>query len=120
MKNEETYFNYFIHNTKSNVFETEQHVEGFVKTIVNFTTLLKPQDKLLIYLRYDESLNENKLNCELLLHMVESLKSCKITTYIRHEKEYGIWGDETKYMALIKSLGINVKSKFPKIELIKQ
>lgn len=111
---------YFIHNTKSNAFKTEGHVKDFVRSITNFITLLKPQDELLIYLRYDETLDENKLNCELLLSLVEPLESCKITPYIRYEKENGIWGDETKYNALIKSLGINLKNKFPEIELLKE
>lgn len=111
---------YYIHNTKSNAFKTEQEVDSFVKTISSFTTLLKPKDELLIYLRYDETLEENQLNCELLIRSIQPIKSCKIITYIKHEKKYGIWGDETKYKALIKTLGIHIKWKFPKIELLKE
>ncbi|MEN3322523.1 DUF1796 family putative cysteine peptidase [Mariniflexile soesokkakense] len=109
----------FLHNTTSEVFKTEKSVVDYMISVKNFITLLKPNDELLIYLRYDESLDENKQQCELLLNSIKPLKQCTIVSYIRKKAEFGLWGDENKYKTLINDLGIKYTLKFPKIEFFK-
>ncbi len=112
--------NYFIHTISSNAFEQKEDLDFILESITNFTTLLKVTDKLLIYLRFDESLSENSKHVKLLENTIQFFPQVKIISYVREKIKYGIWGDESKYRQLIKSLGVKTKMRFPKITLLRE
>lgn len=106
---------YFINTVTSDSINSNEAIQTFLNSINEFLSILKRKDLLLIYLRYDESLEENKLFCDELISKVSMLhKNVKIINYIREKENFGIWGDEKKYSALIKRIGINLYPIFPK------
>jgi hypothetical protein len=109
----------FVHSTTSITFDTNNIVIDYVETVKKFISLLKKDDELLIYLRYDETIEENKINCEKLFELISPLRKCRIIRYLRNKSKFGDWGDETKYIELIRDLSIKRKWNFFKIRLIK-
>ena len=110
----------FVHNTTSLTFETNNIVIEYAETIQKFISLLKPDDELLIYLRYDETIEENKLNCEKLFELISPFEQCKIIRYVRYKNKFGDWGDQTKYSELISDLSIKRRWFFFKMRLVKK
>ncbi|MCL9805112.1 papain-like cysteine peptidase [Flavobacterium amniphilum] len=111
---------YFIHNTTSLNFDDSSKVDEFIASVEEFQTILKPDDELLIYLRYDESVSENQLYCEELIKQVNALSNCRMTAYVREKEKFGIWGDESKYKKLLNDLGVVCTETFPKVEIVKK
>lgn len=110
---------YFLHTLTSMSFQNEEEYNFIKNSISNFTSILKRKDELLIYVRFDESLEENKQNVILLQQFVETLQQVKLIFYIREKSEFGIWGDETKYKQLLTELGIKTQFQSLKINLTK-
>lgn len=110
----------FIHTITSLSFQNETDFNFIKKSISNFTTILKENDELLIYLRFDETLEENKENTILLKQFVQVLPNVNLIFYIREKNKFGIWGDETKYKQLVTKLGIQTKFKNLKVKVIKR
>jgi hypothetical protein len=106
---------YFVHTITSKSLQQTEDLEFIIQSISNFKTLLKSNDELLIYLRFDESLAENVNNAKILEKAICSLSNVKMISYVREKDMYGIWGDERQYKQLITSLGIKTKQVFPKI-----
>jgi len=111
---------YFLHTVTSTAFNDKETLHEFVKTANEFSTILKDNSQLLIYLRYDESFSENELNCEEVINQIQSIKNCRIVKYIRQKEKYGIWGDESQYLSLLNELGIKRNVLFPSIKIIKK
>ena len=110
---------YFLHTLTSNSIETFDNVEYVKQSIINFKSLLKNNDELIIYLRFDESFDENKENAILLQEFTDSLSQVRLIKYIRFKDKFGIWGDESQYKILIKELGIRTRFSGLKINIEK-
>lgn len=105
----------FIYDLPSYCLNTNTDVVKFRESVEKFLKLIKDEDKLLIYIRYDENFSENKNNCELLIRMLNTEKKIVVQKYTREKNAHGIWGDEKKYYSFFKSLHIGVRRSFPRI-----
>ena len=110
---------YFLHTLTSNCITTPENIEYVKQSIINFTTILKKNDQLILYLRFDESLEENNKNAKLLQEFITSLPQVRLVFYIRCKDKFGIWGDEKQYQKLIKELGVKTKLKGLKFSIKK-
>ena len=108
---------YFLYNITSESLDSKKNVYDFYNSVLNFISKLNANHTLCIYIRYDESLNENENYCEMLLKLLREIKNVKIATYIRYRDQEGIWGDAKYYISLYTLLGIKVSMTFPKIYL---
>ncbi len=106
---------YYLYNITSHALDSESSVYSFYESVLQFDAILDSQHSLCIYIRYDESINENKIYCEMLIGLVNELKFVKIANYIRKLDQDGIWGDANYYPTLYSSLGIKIKMTYPKI-----
>ena len=108
---------YFIYNVASDSLGSENAVEEFYNSVLEFNAQLKNTQILCIYIRYDESLKENESHCQKLVDSLASFSKINITNYVREKNKEGIWGNEKHYPALFRSLGIKIHLTFPKIYL---
>lgn len=108
---------YFLHTVTSQAIKEESDLQFVIQSIEKFSSILKPNDELLIYLRFDESLTENGHHAQLLEKTIQSYPQVKMISYVRQKEVFGIWGDETYYKKLVNNLGIHTKIGFPKITL---
>jgi len=106
---------YYLYNVKSDSLKSQTEVDSFYQSVIDFTSLLKNNQVLCIYIRYDESLEENESHCKKLLESLSGIKNVKIANYIREKKNEGIWGNKKYYPALYKALGIKIRLSFPRI-----
>ena len=109
-----------MHTVTSQAIKEQSDLQFVIQSIDKFSSILKPNDELLIYLRFDESLTENSHHAQLLEKSIQSYPQVKMITYVRQKNVFGIWGDETQYKKLINEIGIQTKIGFPKITLIKK
>jgi GTPase involved in cell partitioning and DNA repair len=110
----------FLHTVTSQSIEEVSNLQFIIKSVGKFSSLLKPNDELLIYLRFDESLKENSHHAQLLDKAIQSYPQVKMISYVRQKNTFGIWGDETNYKELVNDIGIQTKIGFPKIKLIRK
>lgn len=106
---------FFLYNVTSQSLDNSNKVIEFTKSIEDFSSLIKKNDKIFIYIRYDESFKENVFHCEKVYQNLQSIDKVSVVKYIRYLSDYGGWGNEKKYYALFQKLGINLKLTFPKI-----
>ena len=111
---------YFLHTVTSQAIEEESDLHFVIQSLAKFSSLLKPNDELLIYLRFDESLTESSYHAQLLAKEIQSFSQVKMISYVRKKDKFGIWGDETQYKKLVDDIGIQTKIRFPKITLIRE
>lgn len=90
-------------------------VDYFYQSVADLTIDIKSNDRICIYLRYDENLSENAALAEALLNQLLKLEKVSTTKYCRNLKRYGIWGNPDEYPQLLRSLEITLEKKFPKI-----
>ncbi len=110
----------FLFNVSSWSFKNSREISIFLESVKEFHRLARGNHLLLVYIRYDDSLNENELNCEIVKEELRKLRSTKVTQFIRYKSSYGIWGNEDKYVELLESLGVKLKLTFPKVYLSKR
>ena len=77
----------------------------------------KPRHTLHVYLRYDESYDENAAVCASFASDLRAMPHTRFVPYIRRKAEFGMWGDESRYVELLESLGVNVRLGFPRVYL---
>ena len=109
----------FLYSATSASLNTINDVNKLVNAIIEFMQLVKSNDKLLVYITFEESLQENKENCDFLISNLKKINQVNCTCFLLEEKKYGLWGYENNYYALLKELGLNIKIKFPKISIVK-
>lgn len=110
---------YYLHTLPSIGIAKTENLEFVKKSIVNFQSLLKNNDELIIYLRFDESFEEHKENAQLLQDFADSLSQVRLIKYLRFKDKFGIWGDESQYKKLMNELGIKTKFSGLKINIEK-
>ena len=105
---------YFIHNFPVNSILKESDIYQYINSIKLFQSIISPNSKIHIYLRYDENLFENELLSEKLYNELQN-SNVKTHKYVRGLKDNGIWGLKSCYYSLLSNLGIKLKMGFPKI-----
>lgn len=110
---------YYLHTLPSSGIATTENLEFVKESIVNFQSLLKNNDELIIYLRFDESFEEHKEKAQLLQDFADSLSQVRLIKYLRFKDKFGIWGDESQYKKLMHELGIKTKFSGLKINIEK-
>ena len=110
---------YYLHTLPSSSIATTENLEFVKESIINFKSLLKNNDELIIYLRFDESFEEHKENAQLLQDFADSLSQVRLIKYLRFKDKFGIWGDESQYKKLMHELGIKTKFSGLKINIEK-
>lgn len=98
----------------------KEEADRFIKSVNEFHTLSKHKHDLHIYIRFDESINENKEFCSYTEKELNKIPNTFAVKYVRQFKEYGVWGDEKKYLELFKDLGIKFLPSLPKITFTKK
>ena len=106
---------YYLYNVTSEALTSDKIVMEFYNSAVKFQSNLERKQLLCIYIRYDESYNENYTYCDKLLNSLKNTKKIKATKYLREREKEGIWGNEKKYSKLYRSLGIKIYLTFPKM-----
>lgn len=96
-------------------FKDISDVNFFHETVLKFKEILKLEDSLHIYIRFDENIDSNSEISKELLLKVQTINQVFITTYIREKQKYGIWGNEKRYPKLYQKLNLNITQVFPKI-----
>jgi hypothetical protein len=110
---------FFLFNVTSAGLENSNDVSLFLDSVNEFHKLTKVNHSLLIYIRHDESFQENEIYCESVEKKLRKLKKTSVVRYIRHKNDYGMWGDKAMYANLLERLGVKLKIGFPKIYLSK-
>lgn len=105
----------FLHIIEITKFGFEE-ANSFCTMTKDFTKILKPEDSLHIYMRFDEEI-ENEEICNFLLNEIPKIPQVYITTYVREKTKHGIWGNENEYPQLYKSLNLKIKRVFPIIAI---
>ena len=68
-----------MHTLTSQAIEEESDLQFVIQSITKFSSILKPNDELLIYLRFDESLTENSHHAQLLEKAIQSFPKVKMS-----------------------------------------
>ncbi|MBK6476395.1 MAG: hypothetical protein IPF95_17070 [Flavobacteriales bacterium] len=102
----------FMHNIPSRALSSIGNIEQISDHIQRFMDLIKPSDTLHIYIRYDESLEENRSHCELLkIKRIPACYCCRSHSSQRKERYLGRPGTIPD---LLRSIRIEIHRKFPK------
>ncbi len=106
----------FIHNIPVTSIRDDKDIAHYINSIKSFQSQISFDSTIHIYLRYNESLQENELLSGRLYH---ELKNMNIFTskYVRGLKDNGIWGLKSQYYPLLKGLGVQIRVAFPKMYL---
>lgn len=105
----------FLYNVTGSSFTTKEAVDFFYGSVVDFLSVMKKNDRLHMYIRYDEDCTENEIQCNRLIEKIGNLDQVVIVRYLRSKSRYGTWGNENKYLALYDELGIILKQTFPRM-----
>lgn len=80
-------------------------VHKFITSVKTFVNIMSNEDKLLIYIRFDNKFNENNnINlCDLLMKKCNDINNVHCVKYIREKDEYGRRGNKRNYLNLLNS-----------------
>lgn len=109
----------FLLSLPSYCVSTREDVEFIKKSIVDFGGVLKENDELVIYLRFDNSFDENKENSTILEEFVSTLPQIKLFKYIRYLNDFGIWGNESEYLPFTRKMGLTTTATGFKLSISK-
>jgi hypothetical protein len=105
----------FLHNIPSKSLESLAQVTYYLKYLDKMKGIIKENDTIHIYIRYDEKLLGNKDNIDILCQELKS-RNVAFTKYSRNLEKNGEWGLVRDYPALLKDLKIPFsRSLLPKI-----
>ena len=108
----------FLYMTTSRVLIDQASVEAIYDSIVRFTRLMKDSDKLYIYIKHEETLDENRMFVDRLMQKVQHLDRTYIAKYLKQTNRFGLWGDKNKFPDVFNRLKLPIrKAVWPKIFL---
>ncbi|QEE49529.1 hypothetical protein FUA48_08030 [Flavobacterium alkalisoli] len=90
-------------------------IDYITRSISDFTKKIKENDRLYIYVRYDENVNENKVFSNKLFEALNNIPKVNSAKYVRYFNKYGLWGNPSAYPDLIEDLKIPIQKTKPKI-----
>ncbi|NSL87198.1 DUF1796 family putative cysteine peptidase [Chitinophaga solisilvae] len=93
----------YLYNIASVNVDSPESVQQLTAAAVLFCNVLKKDDRCWIYIRYDESYEENRLYCDMLYEALRKTGRIAVVRYIRYKEKFDIWGDETAYQQLLDS-----------------
>lgn len=105
----------FLFNLPASGINDISSVSIIAESAETFINIIKPEDRFCMYIRYDNSIEENSPLAKILIERLEKLPKISIARYCRDYDRHGIWGHPGKYPGLLADLGITLKVKFPKI-----
>jgi len=100
----------YLHNTPAAMFSSPDEVNQYIESIKSFLPLLKKNDSLHIYIRFDENLEENKEIIDSFIEQAAAL-GVSLTNYNRKFSKYGLWGNPAEYKKLYENLKLPIKFK---------
>jgi hypothetical protein len=103
----------YLYAIGSLALNSPESVQVFHDSIIKFKEVLKRGDRLLIYIRYDDSLEENASYCKILDEQLAGEDKVRLAHYNRHFKEFGLWGDSSKYPFLLDAFGVDTNNIEP-------
>lgn len=106
----------YLHILEIQTFKNDDF-KIFIKSIQKFIEILKHNDSLHIYMRYDNTL-ENPDIAKNIMESIEKLPKVYVCTYNRNKEKYGIWGNPKYYPLLMKDVGIQLKRNFPSFRIV--
>jgi hypothetical protein len=106
---------FFLFNVTSEGLKDAGSASLFVDSVNEFHRVTNGKHLLLIYIRYDENLQENDTNCYIVEERLKNVSNTRIIKYVRQKSAFGIWGDIKQYSNLLESLGVELRLGFPKI-----
>lgn len=98
---------------------SDERLGLYKRSIIRFLKLLKTDDELLIYVRFENSLQENEVFYLKFIEEVRELHKLRIATLLLESQQYGLWGNERSYYDLLNALGVQQKQIFPRINFLK-
>lgn len=108
----------FLYMTTSSALPDGASVETMYESVVRFTRLMKESDTLSIYVKHEESLDENALFVDRLIQQVRQLDRTAIVRYLKQTRQYGLWGNEKRFPEVFERLGLPLrKAAWPKFYL---
>jgi hypothetical protein len=105
----------FVYNITSESLKSSVEVNEFFKSVMEFKKLMSHNQRLYIYIRHDESFDENRSYCDELMKKIKDGDNVKVVKYITYKQTYGLWGNEKAYRQLYNVLGLKVRLVFPKV-----
>lgn len=106
---------FFLFNVTSDSLKNSSDASSFIDSVNQFHKITKGKHILLIYIRYDESFQENEMHCNLVEQEIRKLDNTRIAKFIRYNSTNHIWGDGKRYTKLFDKLGVKLRLGFPKI-----
>lgn len=110
----------FVYSVTSTSLVNKSAVTFLVDSIREFVSLIKSQDKLLVYINHDESILENKEYGDDLINQLSCIPNVSCAKFLLEAKKYGLWGYENNYFQLLKNLGANINHRLPVLKFIKE
>ncbi len=107
----------FLYNLKSDGIKTDNDVNFFLNSIKEFTALSGRGHILMIYISHDEDVIENEQYVEYVEKELRTSTKIRVARFVLRKNEFGIWGDESKYADLLRSLGVKLRIGLPKIRI---
>lgn len=105
----------FIYNITSESLKSAAEVRKFYDSVTRFERLMSAGQILSIYIRHDESLEDNRVFCDELIEKVKEINKVSIASYITEKEKFGLWGNKKAYPRLFNLLGIDLHYSFPKV-----
>ena len=105
----------FMHTIPAVCVVSAEVVDTILENVVQFRTLIKEGDTIHIYLRHDERDLENIEHTRALYNGLRELDKVSAAQYVRHKATKGIWGDPTDYADLMRSIGLDIHLRLPRI-----
>jgi hypothetical protein len=91
--------------------QNAEEVRELVAAAHEFHELSGGRHRLLVYVRFNESFQENEEICRQLTFELNRIPNVTVAHYIRGLSQFGIWGNPAGYTALLSSLGIQIAGR---------
>jgi hypothetical protein len=110
----------FLYSATSSAINSDAAANQLLQSVNEFKQLMKPADRLLIYVNFTESFSENSQYCEQFINAASAIENVKAAKFLLQHSIYGQWGYENNYASLLKQLGFKFRSSIPSIKFLKQ
>lgn len=99
---------------------SDQAVECYYESIKRFLTILKQTDDLLVYVRCENSDEENRFFRTQLFQKISGLSQLNFAVFVLESDKYGLWANQHQYRSLLADLKMDYYQIAPSIRLEKK